>query len=108
MASCAALSACGGGGGSGGGHRGGGHPAGGSTQAAAASGRALFTQACGACHTLTGHDDPRHQGGDLLGFHASRAQFLQLASEMPVRHPISAQQVRSIVDYVMSLEARQR
>jgi hypothetical protein len=120
VASCAALCACGGGGGGGGGSGGGGggsgggggasgggsHATGPSTHAAAVSGRALFSQACGACHTLTGHNDPRHQGGDLRGFHASRAQFLQLAAEMPVRHPLNSAQLQSVVGFVMSVEAR--
>jgi mono/diheme cytochrome c family protein len=71
----------------------------------AASGRALFAQACGACHTLTGHNDARHQGGDLLGFHATHTQLNQLASEMPVRHPLSRGQLQAVVHYVMSMEA---
>jgi mono/diheme cytochrome c family protein len=89
-ASCAALSACGGAG---------------HGDAAASSGRALFTQACGACHTLTGHNDPRHQGGDLRGFHASRTQLDQLASEMPVRRPLSREQLQAVVGFVMGAEA---
>ncbi|MGZ4169618.1 MAG: c-type cytochrome [Solirubrobacteraceae bacterium] len=88
---CAAVSACDG------------HTHG---AAVAASGRALFTQACGACHTLTGHNDPRHQGGDLRDFHATRTQFFQLASEMPVRHPLSQTQLTAVVRFVMGLEAR--
>lgn len=72
---------------------------------APASGRALFDQACGACHTLSGHNDPRRQGGDLLGFHATHAQMLQLAGEMPVRHPLSQSQLEAVVRYVMALEA---
>ncbi len=95
VAACAAISACG---------AGGAHPAGRSSAAAAASGRVLFSQACGACHTLTGHNDPRHQGGDLRDFHASRAQFLQLAAEMPVRRPLSAAQLQTIVRFVRSVE----
>jgi mono/diheme cytochrome c family protein len=69
------------------------------------AGRALFQQACGACHTLTGHNDPRHQGGDLLGFHATHSQMLQLASEMPVRRPLSSAQLDAIVRFVMAMEA---
>jgi mono/diheme cytochrome c family protein len=89
VASCAALSACGGGHG----------------HAAAASGRALFEQACGACHTITGHNDPRHQGGDLRNFHAGRAQFLQLAAEMPVRRPLRREQLQAVVRFVTAVEA---
>ena len=89
-AACAALSACGAS------HR---------HAAASASGAALFTQACGACHTLSGHNDPRHQGGDLRGFHSSRAQLVQLAAEMPLRRPLSHAELQSVVDFVMSVEA---
>jgi mono/diheme cytochrome c family protein len=71
-------------------------------------GRELFAEACGACHTLSGHNDPRHQGGDLLGFHATRPQMLQLAGEMPVRHPLSPGQLDAVVTFVTSLEARSR
>ena len=102
IAGCAALSgavsACGSSG-----HGG----AGGTSLAAgAASGRVLFSQACGACHTLTGHNDPRHQGGDLRYFHASRTQFQQLASEMPMRRPLSRLQLQAVVRFVMSVETR--
>jgi mono/diheme cytochrome c family protein len=72
---------------------------------APSSSQALFEGACGACHTLTGHNDPRHQGGDLLGFHATRPQMLQLASEMPVRRPLSQNQLNAVVRFVMALEA---
>ena len=72
---------------------------------AAPSGRALFDHACGACHTLTGHNDPRHQGGDLLGFHATRPQMLQIAGEMPVRRPLSRAQLNSVVRFVMEMES---
>ena len=70
-----------------------------------ASGHVLFTQACGACHTLSGHNDPRHQGGDLLNFHATRAQMLQLAGEMPVRHPLSQSQLQAIVRFLMAVQS---
>jgi mono/diheme cytochrome c family protein len=75
---------------------------------AGGSGRQLFAQACGACHTLSGHNDPRRQGGDLLGFRATRAQMVQLAGEMPVRHPLSRSQLDAIVTFLMSVEARGR
>jgi mono/diheme cytochrome c family protein len=64
----------------------------------------LFDHACGACHTLTGHNDPRHQGGDLLGFHATRPQMLQLASEMPVRRPLNRAQLNAVVSFVREME----
>ena len=81
-------------------------PACGSGQSGASpAGRALFQQACGTCHTLTGHNDPRHQGGDLLDFHATRSQMLQLAGEMPVRRPLSQAQLNALVRFVMAMEA---
>ncbi len=89
VASCAAVSACGGG----------------HAQEAASSGRALFDQACGACHTLTGHNDPPHQGGDPRSFHASRAQLHQFASEKPVRRPLSGGQLQAVVSFVKAVEA---
>ena len=73
--------------------------------AASSEGRTLFAQACGACHTLTGHNDPRHQGGDLRGFHASHAQLYQLAAEMPLRRPLSRGQLEAVVRFVMAVEA---
>jgi mono/diheme cytochrome c family protein len=94
VAACAAVGACGGSGAPQ--HR---------AHATPTSGQALFTQACGACHTLTGHDDPRHQGGDLRDFHATRVQFLQLAGEMPVRRPLTSAQLQSVVAFVMAVEA---
>ena len=72
---------------------------------ASSEGRTLFDQACGACHTLTGHNDPRHQGGDLRGFHASHAQLYQLAAEMPLRRQLSRGQLEAVVRFVMATEA---
>jgi mono/diheme cytochrome c family protein len=93
-AACVAVSACGGGSAR--------HD---DAHVGTASGPALFSQACGACHTLSGHNDARHQGGDLKGFHASRAQLLQLAGEMPARRPLSRSELQSVVAFVMSVEA---
>lgn len=73
------------------------------------SGRVVFTQACGACHSLSGHNDPRQQGGDLLNFSATRTQMMQLAGEMPVPRPLSRSQLRAVVSFVMDAEqARHR
>jgi mono/diheme cytochrome c family protein len=73
-----------------------------------ASAGALFGEACGACHTLSGADDPRRQGGDLLHFHSSRTQLLQLTREMPVRRALTEAQLRAVVGYVMAVERRHR
>ena len=72
------------------------------------SGRLLFGEACGACHSLSGVEDPRRQGGDLLDFHSSRTQLQQLAAEMPVSRPLTDTQLRTVVSYVMSVERRRR
>jgi mono/diheme cytochrome c family protein len=90
--SAALLSGCGGSGGSGG--------------QSASGGRRLFSTDCSACHSLSGHEDPRRQGGDLLAFRSSRAALVQLTREMPVRHPLSASGLRAVVDYVMAVERR--
>jgi mono/diheme cytochrome c family protein len=70
------------------------------------SGRVLFDEACGACHSLSGVEDPRRQGGDLLHFRSSRTQLLQLAGEMPVRRPLTETQLRAVVGYVTGVERR--
>jgi mono/diheme cytochrome c family protein len=69
-------------------------------------GQVVFIRACSACHTLSGPDDPRRQGGDLLNFHASPTQMTQLASEMPFRHPLSRPDVAAVVSYVIGVERR--
>jgi mono/diheme cytochrome c family protein len=71
------------------------------------SGKAVFAEHCSVCHSLTGRDDPRLQGGDLLGFHASRAQVVQFVRQMPVIHqPLTADELQAVVDYVMAAERR--
>ncbi|MFZ0042117.1 MAG: hypothetical protein WAK93_12480 [Solirubrobacteraceae bacterium] len=67
-------------------------------------GRVVFGRECSACHTLNGADDPRQQGGDLLRFHADRAQITQLVREMPVRHALDSSQLRAVVGYLIGVE----
>ena len=64
------------------------------------SGKALFAQACSFCHSLTGHDIPSKQGGDLLGVRLSRPVALQFVREMPVRRPLHRAELAAIVDYI--------
>jgi mono/diheme cytochrome c family protein len=73
-----------------------------------ASAGVLFGESCGACHTLSGADDPRRQGGDLLHFHSSRTQLFELAREMPVRRTLTETELRAVVGYVMAVERRHR
>jgi mono/diheme cytochrome c family protein len=70
------------------------------------AGRALFTRECSSCHSLSGREDPRRQGGDLLEFRSSRTALVQLTREMPVRRPLSVSALQAVVDYVMSVERR--
>ncbi len=70
----------------------------------AGTGRAVFADACSACHSLSGRDDPQLQGGDLLHFHSSRAQMTQLAGEMPVPRPLTPSALRAVVSYVIDAE----
>ncbi len=58
------------------------------------------------CHSLTGRQSPRLQGGDLLALHMSRAAMLEFVREMPVRHPLASAQQRTVADYVQAVEAR--
>ena len=69
-----------------------------------ASGAALFTERCGACHSLVGRESPRRQGGDLLRFRFSRETMLEFAREMPVRRPLDARELSAVVDYVVGVE----
>jgi mono/diheme cytochrome c family protein len=79
---------------------------GGTATPTARSGRSLFAQACGFCHSVTGHDSPSKQGGDLLGIRLRRPVALQFAREMPVRHPLSEAQLAAIVDYIALVQRR--
>ena len=73
-----------------------------------AGGATLFARACSSCHSLTGRDDPRRQGGDLLRLRIGRAAMVEFVQEMPVRHPLSAAQEQRVAAYVLSAEAQGR
>jgi len=70
------------------------------------SGQAVFAQACSGCHSLSGANSPRRQGGDLLHLHLSRAVMEQFVREMPVTHPLTPTGVQAVVDYVVMVEQR--
>ena len=72
------------------------------------NGGTLFTRACGACHTLSGVDSPKHQGGDLLGVYMSRPALLQFAREMPVRRRLTSAELVTVADYVLAVQRRGR
>jgi mono/diheme cytochrome c family protein len=72
------------------------------------AGKALFAQDCSACHSLSGRESPRRQGGDLLGARLSPEVMLQFAREMPVRRPLSSVELRAVAGYVVWVERRAR
>ncbi len=67
---------------------------------------ALFSQNCDSCHSLIGNESLHRQGGDLLGYHLSRAILAQFTREMPVRRPLSSDELTAIVAYVYGAERR--
>jgi mono/diheme cytochrome c family protein len=79
---------------------------GGSGSGPPGNGKTLFTQACGACHTVSGVDSPKHQGGDLLAVHMSRAALLQFAREMPVRRRLTSAELATVADYILAVQRR--
>ena len=73
-----------------------------------AGGAALFADDCGMCHSLTGQQSPRRQGGDLLALHMTRAEMLEFVREMPVPHRLTSAEVATVADYVRAVEAHGR
>jgi len=71
-----------------------------------ANGAPLFAEDCGMCHSLTGRQSPRQQGGDLLAVHTTRAEMLEFVRQMPVPHPLSSTELEIVADYVRKVEAR--
>jgi len=58
------------------------------------------------CHSLTGQQSPRRQGGDLLALHMTRTEMLEFVREMPVPNSLSSAQTQAVADYVRAVEAR--
>lgn len=77
-------------------------------QSAFTAGGALFRQACGACHTISGVNTPSHQGGDLLSAHLRRPVLLQFAREMPLRRRLGPRELDAVVDYILRVQHRAR
>jgi mono/diheme cytochrome c family protein len=81
---------------------------GGSSHAQPASGQELFAAECSACHSLSGSEQPRLQGGDLRGLRVSHAAMLQFVREMPVRHHLTAAENEAVTKYVLAIERAAR
>lgn len=73
-----------------------------------AAGRTLFAGSCSGCHSLSGHDAPSRQGGDLLGVRLPRPIALQFVREMPVRPRLTEAQLARIVDYIAAVQRGSR
>lgn len=70
------------------------------------SGAGVFAEACQVCHSLVGNESQRKLGGDLMGYRISRQALTQFSREMPVRKPLTAAELRAVVDYVLRAERR--
>jgi mono/diheme cytochrome c family protein len=68
------------------------------------SGQAVFSRECGSCHSLSGRQAARQQGGDLSGLRMPRAILLQFAAEMPVPHRLSRADGNALADYILSVQ----
>jgi hypothetical protein len=57
----------------------------------------LFVEDCGMCHSLTGRQSPRRQGGDLLALHVTVPRCSSSCA-MPVPHRLTSAQLQTVVD----------
>jgi mono/diheme cytochrome c family protein len=78
------------------------------SSAPGSSGQKLFAANCSVCHSLSGVQSPRRQGGDLLGDSFSPAVTLQFTREMPTRRRLTSAELRTVADYVVSVQHRSR
>jgi mono/diheme cytochrome c family protein len=85
---CLALAGCGGG------------------AAPPVSGAVVFARDCRACHSLIGNESEHKQGGDLLGYHLTRAEWLSFTKVMPAKRPLSKAELNAVVDYVLAAQKR--
>lgn len=79
-----------------------------SASAAARTGPAIFAAACVVCHSLSGRAAPSQQGGDLRGYTLTRAQLESLTRAMPARPALTASEVRTVADYLLTVERRRK
>lgn len=74
-----------------------------SQRAQLAEGRALFTQSCSGCHTLTGHDT-RATGGDLAIADLDVAEILSFIHVMPVH--LTTREAQVVAGYVHAARSK--
>ncbi len=77
------------------------------TSSATTRGTRVFAQNCHSCHSLVGDESEHKQGGDLLGYHMSRAQLLGFTREMPTRR-LSPAQLDAVVNYILAVQSKSR
>jgi mono/diheme cytochrome c family protein len=68
----------------------------------ARGGPAVFVHSCASCHSLVGNESLHKQGGDLLGYHLTRAQLTSFTRVMPAT--LTPAQLRAVVDYVYRVQ----
>lgn len=72
----------------------------------AGPGARVFADACAHCHTLGTPAPAARQGGDLAGYRMTLAQVESFTRVMPVRRPLSAEDLRAVSEYVLAAQAR--
>lgn len=70
------------------------------------SGSVVFARDCQVCHSVIGNESEHRQGGDLLGYHLTRAEWLSFTRVMPARKPLSKAELNAVVDYVLAEQRR--
>ena len=81
-------------------------PAHGGPSALAAPGARVFADACAHCHTLGTPAPAAKQGGDLAGYRMTLAQVQSFTRVMPVRRPLSTEDLRAVSQYVLAAQGR--
>lgn len=70
------------------------------------SGAVVFAHDCQSCHSVIGNESEHKQGGDLLGFHLTRADWLSFTRVMPAKRPLTPAELNAVVDYVLQAQKR--
>jgi mono/diheme cytochrome c family protein len=67
----------------------------------------VFAHNCTTCHSLVGNESKHKDGGDLVGYHLTRAELTLVTRTMPTRH-LTAAELQAVVGYVMRAQQRGR
>jgi hypothetical protein len=55
---------------------------------------------------VIGNESEHKQGGDLLGYHLTRADWLSFTRVMPAKRPLTSAELNAVVDYVLQAQKR--